>query len=238
MVCADCQNLLSDYLDGDISDRHRREVDEHITNCEPCAVLRDDLARIIEASANLPLHAPSMRVWQNVEREISGGSNVVAGPQAWWNRLSARRYDFSISGRQLVAAAAGVVILASVVFTISMASPGTIPVGDGSWQQIGTNQQTTVIPLAATERREEVNQLQATVNDMAQRLSDRKSQWSPELRATFDKAMAEIDAQIAERQKAYDANGTETTRVPLLTALRSKLHALEEFATVNAKPAK
>ena len=70
MLCAECQNLLSDYLDGDISDRSRKAVGEHLEACAPCENLRDDLARLIEASANLPLHTPSPRVWEAIQREI------------------------------------------------------------------------------------------------------------------------------------------------------------------------
>ncbi len=76
MHCAECQSSLSDFLDGDLGDRARRAVDEHLRACGDCATLREDLARIIEASASLPLHTPSPLVWERIEREISA-SRVV-----------------------------------------------------------------------------------------------------------------------------------------------------------------
>jgi uncharacterized protein YukE len=234
MHCAECQNLLSDFLDGDISDRYRRTVGDHLESCGPCATLRDDLVRIIEASASLPLHTPSPRVWEAIQREIGSGANVVRGPQAWWDRLSARRFDFSVSARELVAAAAGIVVLAGAVWTVSIASPGALPaIGDGWGQMPGGSAPVAALPLSLSQSREEVARFRATVDDMARRVEQRKAGWSSELRETFAKTMAPIDARVAERERAYAADGTEATRAPLMDALREKLRTLDEFALVK-----
>ena len=231
MLCAECQELLSDYLDGDLSDRRRQEVDGHMRDCGRCASLRNDLARIIHASASLPMHTPSERVWEGVRREIGGGS-VVAGPRQWWDRLSARRFDFSISARELVTAAAGLVVLAGTLWAVHVASPGSLP--QVNWSDLGTNQQTTMVPLSMSESREEVANLRRAVDDMTRRLEERQPAWSPELQATYAKTVADLDTRIAEAQKAYDADGgTEATRAPLMDALRDKLRALDEFARVR-----
>jgi len=231
MLCAECQELLSDYLDGDLSDRQRQEADTHMRDCTRCASLRNDLARIIHASASLPLHTPSERVWNGVQREIGGGS-VVAGPRQWWDRLSARRFDFSISARELVTAAAGLVVLDGTLWAVHVASPGSLP--QVNWSELGTNQQANIMPLSMSESREEVANLRQAVDDMTRRLEERQPAWSPELRATYAKTVADLDTRIADAQKAYDADGgTEATRAPLMDALRDKLRALDEFARVR-----
>jgi hypothetical protein len=231
MLCAECQELLSDYLDGDLSDRQRQQADAHMRDCARCASVRNDLARIIHASASLPLHTPSDRVWEGVRREIGGGS-VVAGPRQWWDRLAARRFDFSVSARELVTAAAGLVVLAGTLWAVHVASPGSLP--QVNWSELGANQKTQVMPLSMSESREEVADLQTAVDDMTRRLEERQPAWSAELRATYAKTVADFDARIAECRKAYDADGgTEATRVPLMDALRDKLRALDEFARVR-----
>ena len=230
MQCAECQEILSDYLDGDLSDRQRQQADSHMRDCTRCASVRNDLARIIHASASLPLHTPSDRVWESVRREIGGGS-VVAGPRQWWDRLATRRFDFSVSARELVTAAAGLVVLAGSLWAVHVASPGALPQVD--WSGLGTNQKTQVMPLSMSESREEVADLQRAVDDMTRRLEERQAAWSADLRATYAKNIAEFDARIADAQKAYDADGTEATRVPLMDALRDKLRALDEFARVR-----
>jgi hypothetical protein len=234
MLCAECQNLLSDYLDGDISDRSRKAVGEHLEACAPCETLRDDLARLIEASANLPLHTPSPRVWEAIQREIGGGANVVRGPQSWWQQLSARRFDFSVSAYQLVAAAAAVVVMAGVIWTVTVASPGAVQTLDGRWTEMPTSgSPITAASLSLSQSRAEVERFQATVDDMARRVEQRKAGWSPDLRETFAKTMSPVEALVTERAKAYAADGTEATRGPLMDALREKLRILEEFARVK-----
>jgi hypothetical protein len=230
MHCAECQELLSDYLDGDLSDRQRQEAESHMRDCTLCASVRNDLARIIHASASLPLHTPSDRVWEGVSREIGGGS-VVAGPRQWWDRLSARRFDFSISARELVTAAAGLVVLAGTIWAVHVTSPGSLP--QVNWSELGTNQKAEMRQLSMSESREEVADLRSAVDDMTRRLEERQPAWSPELRDTYAKNMAEFDTRITEAQKAYDADGTENTRAPLMDALRDKLRALDEFARVR-----
>src|SRR4051812_39246743 len=126
MLCAESQNLLSDYLDGELSDARRIAVDAHLRDCARCATLRNDLARIIHASASLPLHTPSPKVWIGIQREIAGRSGVLAGPKSWWDRAGAQRFDFSVSARQLVGAAAAVVVLTGAFLAYRVASPSAL----------------------------------------------------------------------------------------------------------------
>src|SRR5437763_14806079 len=101
MVCAECQDLLSEFVDGSLPERRRESVQGHLRSCPRCRALCDDLAQIIEASSRLPLHTPSGLLWTRIEREIR--STVT---QSWWARLGAQRLDISISARQALAAAA------------------------------------------------------------------------------------------------------------------------------------
>jgi anti-sigma factor RsiW len=231
MLCAECQELLSDYLDGDLSDKQRVSVDGHIRDCARCASLRNDLARIIHASASLTPHTPSTKVWEGIRREIGGGS-VAAGPRAWWDRLGAQRFDVSVSGRHLVAAAAAVVVLAGAFWAVRFAAPSALQ--QGSWEAMATTQKTAPVYLSLSESRAEVQRLREDVDEMTKRLEPRRDGWSVELRATYDRSLSDLDTKIAECSKAYEADGTETTRGPLLDAFRAKFNALEEFARVDA----
>ena len=233
MLCAECQSLLSDLIDGDLAERQRRAVEEHVDACDPCDALRIDLARIVEASRNLPLHTPSPRVWERIEREVAG-SHVVPGPRAWWDRLDARRVDFSVSGKHIAAAAAAVVIGLGTLWTISLASPDALPEVQVSWSKFAAgNQDATAVPLAAVVT--EVDTFRKTVGDMARSVDAKKGAWSPELRDAFDKSLAEIDARIVERERAHEAAQSAETRTALMAVLAEKLELLERFATAGEK---
>ncbi len=233
MVCADCQSLLSDHIDNDLSDRMRREVDTHLASCSSCAVLREDLVRIIDASSSLPLHTPSTEVWTGIERQISSGGTVVAGPISWWDRLGARRFDLSVSARQLAAAAALVVVAGGTLWTIKVASPGSLPNVDVNWNSFATGDGVQPVTLSSNPANEELARFRSTVDAMQHEVELRHQHVSQELRSSFARTLADLDARIAERDRAFAADGTAQSRDLLHDALRAKLNFLDDFARTN-----
>lgn len=233
MLCAECQSFLSDYIDGDLSERVRRAVDQHLRACAGCDSLRIDLGRIVEASASLPLHTPSPRVWERIEREIASGSNVVAGPRSWWDRLEARHVDFSISGKHIAAAAAAVVIGVGTLWTINVTSPGALPQLEVNWGDFNAQNQQAA-PLALAMRDNEIERFRATVDEMTRTVIGKQESWSPELRDAFAKSLVESDARIAEAERAYAASPASATRETLMMALTEKLKTLERFANAGS----
>ncbi len=235
MQCANYQEQLSEFLDGDLGSNDRQEVEKHLRTCAVCSTVRDDLARLIAASANLPLHTPSQAVWTRIEREIGMGK-VVAGPSAWWGRLNARRYDFSVSARQLVAAAATIVVAVGAFWAIQVASPNALPTLDVNWNSMGgPSPSVQATPLAHVTPVDEVVRLRGLVDDMMRTVAETQGSWSLELKSTYLKAVASADARIAENERALAATPTEAAREATLDAYREKLRLLDEFARLAEK---
>lgn len=236
MLCTECQDKLSDYLDNDLNDRERTKIEAHLKTCPPCAVLRDDLARIIEASGQLPLHTPSRNVWERIHAEIAAESNVVAGPQSWWDRFGKRTFNVSFSGRQLAASAAAVVIAVSAFWTIRAAGPTALPAGSADWGNFSTatgKVDATPLAQANAQREAELNQLKSTVDEMARLVSQHQSKWSTELRETFQKKVAELDTRIGDSERAFASDHTENSRNRVFGVYREKLELLDEFAKIG-----
>jgi len=234
MQCAACLEQLSEFLDGDLDDGGRRDIVEHLRSCTGCSTVKDDLARLIAASASLPLHTPSPALWTRIERELAG--NVVRGPSAWWDHLSARRFDFSVTARQIVTAAATILVVAGAVWTIRYASPNALPSVDVNWNTMGgSSPAVQATPLAHVAPVDEVERVRGLVDEMARSVAETESSWSPELRATFRKALAAADARIADGERGLAATPTDATREALLVAYREKLTLLDEFGRLAAK---
>ena len=87
--------------------------------------------------------------------------------------------------------------------------------------------------LANSEKRSEVDRMRSAVDDMEKMLAKREPAWSAELRDTYRKNVADLDAKVGDCQHDYDARGTSTTCDLLIAAYRVKLTALEEFAQVG-----
>jgi hypothetical protein len=236
MQCASYQEQLSEFLDGDLGSNDRQDVEKHLRTCAVCSTVRDDLARLIAASANLPLHTPSQAVWTRIEREIGVGT-VVAGPSVWWGQLNARRYDFSVSARQLVAAAATIVVAVGAFWAIQVASPNALPTLDVNWNTMGgPSQGVQATPLAHVTQVDEVVRLRGLVDDMVRSVAETQSSWSSELKTTYLKAVAAADTGIIDSERAYAAAPSDATRETVLAAYREKLRLLDEFARLAEKP--
>jgi anti-sigma factor (TIGR02949 family) len=74
----DCEHIwreLSNYLDGDISEEVRREVEAHVAQCKHCAALLDSAHNVLvlvadERRMELPLGF-NARLRERLERELS-----------------------------------------------------------------------------------------------------------------------------------------------------------------------
>ncbi|HJZ63430.1 MAG TPA: anti-sigma factor [Candidatus Acidoferrum sp.] len=79
----DCKHIwreLSNYLEGDISDEVRREIEAHVAQCRHCAALLDSTHNILvlvadERRMELPVGF-NTRLRQRLEKEMA-----ISGPQ-------------------------------------------------------------------------------------------------------------------------------------------------------------
>jgi hypothetical protein len=234
MVCVECQELLSEFIDGDLRDRKREAVAEHLGSCPRCQALCDDLAKIIEASSHLPLHTPAAGVWSRIEREISSG----AGRATWWDRLAARRLDFTVTAQHVVSAAAALVVCAGIIGAVGYTSPGSLPRVEVNWSAFDSHSSATLRPQYLSRAQpaipEEIDAVRASVEEMHRGVERRQAEWSPELRAAFAKGIAAVDASLAERERDLSAAPSDPARRErLVAAYREKLNFLEYFAKVR-----
>src|SRR5262245_7344081 len=114
MNCNDCQELISDYVDGELEPGAQTKIENHLADCEPCRAVRDDLLQIVHFSRQLPLHTPSAVVWSRIQEQLEEEQpkTFASRLRAWWGRTQSRAFHFSIP--QFAAMAAVFVIMATV----------------------------------------------------------------------------------------------------------------------------
>jgi anti-sigma factor RsiW len=82
MQCERARELLSPYLDGELSAEERRAVAAHIEGCRSCSAQADDFQRIArtlaEAGREPPPKALALRLRANLAREAGGGGERIA----------------------------------------------------------------------------------------------------------------------------------------------------------------
>src|SRR5437763_6178907 len=114
MVCTQCQEFISDYIDGLLELGEQTKVEGHLADCEPCRAVRDDLLQIVHFSHQLPEQAPSTALWSRIESELAQERPTGAAGRLglWWARLRAQHFNLSLP--QLAASAAALTIILSI----------------------------------------------------------------------------------------------------------------------------
>lgn len=78
--CEKCQPLISGYLDKELDESSRREVERHLAGCPRCKADYDKMARIIAATDRLRVEIPPDEVWDSF---ILGAYNRIERKTGW-----------------------------------------------------------------------------------------------------------------------------------------------------------
>lgn len=221
MFCNQCQELVSDYIDGALELGEQLQVERHLADCEACRAVRDDLLQIVHFSRQLPLQTPSGAVWSRIRSEVDSQQ-----PASVWYRtarrlstMRSRHFDMSIP--QLVASAAALVIVASVtVALLRRQGPVDLTTTGGS-----ATQEKSLLS------HRDVAQMEEKINELAQTVEQRKRTWDPELREAFQRNMIYVDQSLAECHHDLDANpADDLSQELMLGAYREKMRLLASFS--------
>jgi hypothetical protein len=101
---------LSDYLDGELDRDQRAACEAHLAGCDDCSRTLEELRVVVARAGTLPPPALDRDLWSEIEPRLRG--RVLGLPSAAeWRERFARR--FSLSGGQLVAAAAALMVVSA-----------------------------------------------------------------------------------------------------------------------------
>jgi anti-sigma-K factor RskA len=223
MVCNECQELISDYIDGELELGEQVKIERHLGDCEPCRAVRDDLLQIVHFSHQLPEHSPSGALWARIQSDLKEQqpAGVWSRAGAWWNRIKSRQFDLSIPQMAAAAAALAIVISLGVIAlrqnaatnVTSLASSVTAP--DSQMQ-----------PLSNSD----LQQLEKQISSLSATIEQRKIDWDPQLRVKFEKNMTLIEQSLAEcRHQLSDNPGDDISQELMLNAYREKVRLLEDL---------
>jgi len=223
MICKQCQEHISDYIDGLLELGEQVKIERHLADCEPCRAVRDDLLQIVHFSHQLPEHAPSGALWARIQSDIAEEqpAGLLSRAGAWWAQLKTRNFNLSIP--QMVASAAALAIIISV---------GVLITG----RDVAPDQSTvaSVADVKANNLQRlsnpDIQQLEQDVSRLSETIEQRKSAWNPELRAAFDRNMYYINQSLAEcRHQLNDNPSDDVSQELMLNAYREKVRLLEGF---------
>jgi hypothetical protein len=231
MNCEKCQDLISDLLDGALSQQDQITLNSHLEECLGCTDVRDDLQAIVgfcrahrgEYSAPPNEKALWLRIRNMIEADATREVAAPATRRSFWKDWIGRSWELSFP--QLAASAAAIVLVVAL----------STVVGLRRFQAGSVTTQTPVedrnLSLAAANLRSRISQQQQAIDYWNQRVEYNKARWNPEMRETFDRNLKVIDQAVNNSFEALSNDPhDEVSEEMLNAALNEKLSLLKEFA--------
>jgi putative zinc finger protein len=221
MFCNQCQELLSEYIDGALELGEQVNLERHLGDCEPCRAVRDDLLQIVHFSQQLPLQSPSTRLWPRIQSGVEElRPSFWSWPLRWFARLGTLNFNLSVP--QIIAGAAALTIVVSIGVIVSRRDSVPVPISTATHFVAPGD----VTPLS----RADMQQLERQINRLSETVELQKDSWDPALRTAYERNLLYIDQSLVEcRHQLKDNPADDVSQELMLAAYREKVRLLEGF---------
>ena len=209
---------LSDYLDDDLGTRERRRVDAHVSRCEPCSTLLEELRLVADQSFRLDEPSePARDLWPEIQTRLVRRKDPAPGAWGTWGWRP-------VGLRPMV----GVALAGSVVLALAITFGWlTISDHDTSVALVPTVNRAVTVPTGASDQQyaETLAGLRRAVHS---KLTD-----DPRLLDVIEENLATIDVAIANYRDALTKSPDDVDLRGRISAARQrKLDVLREAATL------
>jgi hypothetical protein len=236
MNCEKCQESLSEFLDGTLGYSEHAAVGAHLASCPSCDAARADFHAIIAVArdARGQLFAPTdeRALWLRVRDEVEAESRPVraaAASEGFWTRLFGRRFELSLP--QLAAGAAALVFAVASATALVVRYAATDE-GTAARLAKGAAATTTVRRVVSddTYPRTYLEPHEASLRYWEQRVEARKANWSPRMRASFDRSVYVLDQSVSDSLSDLSRNPHDEVAEEMLNAaIRDKIELMRDF---------
>jgi anti-sigma factor RsiW len=239
MNCEKCQELISDFLDGALSDDDRRSLDAHLEECLSCDSVRHELDSIVtycrdhrgEYDAPPNERALWLRIRNTIESQrgvrglAAAGSSGTGEVIGWVSRLFNRQWELSLP--QMAAAAVAIAICVSLVTVLGMRS------FQSTSNVAGTDESASSRARLANAGSidERMKLRQQVIDHWSKRVEQRKALWNAQTRGAFERNLLVIDQAVYAFREELQRNPHDQVSAEMLDAAMSdKMDLLSEFS--------
>jgi anti-sigma factor RsiW len=244
MNCEKCQELLSDFLDGALSDAESASFSAHLEECLGCYHVHTEMDSILsfcrdtrgEYDAPPNEHALWLRIRNTIESQpfapAASHYQEKARHESWLKQALGRSWQLSF--RQMVTAVATIVIFASLATVLGIrglkTNPGAtndLPVSVGPTVAVA-DMKNGPKPFEADNK---IVLQQQEMNYLIRVVDQHKGHWNPQVRNDFERNLTLLDQTVSESlQKLSQHPHDEVTEEMLNAALNDKIELLKEFS--------
>lgn len=225
MFCNECQEQLSDYIDGFLELGEQVKLERHLSDCELCRVVRDDLLQIVHFGRHLPQQTPSGAIWTRIRAGIEAErpAGLPSRVRSWWLMMQGRYFNLNLP--QLAASALALAIVVSAAIL-------TMRQGDSGEPGTMTSAVAAIPSGANLLSNSDIKDLEQRIEMLKSEVDRRKESWAPEVRMAFERNMVNVDQSLVECRNGLSNNPSdEFSQDLMLNAIREKMRVLEGFAS-------
>jgi len=227
---------LSEYLDGDLTERDRRELERHLEGCSEC---RDTLASLTDLKARaqaLPRIAPATDLWPQIAARLPATPRPSRA-SSWLGRR------LSLSLPQMAGMALGLMVLSAgiawwmvgrapwlVTREPSAAAGRPLAVGSGPAAPSPT-ESSTIASASFVDARYD-----ATIAELQRTLEQGRDRLDPKTIRVLEKNLAIIDRAVTDARRAVDADPSSVyLREHLASMMKQKVDLLRQAAVLASQ---
>lgn len=242
MNCENCQELLSEFIDGELEEKVSAEIETHLSLCAECAELHEDFAGILLVcdkkdltEDTTPTNPQAMwcRINNIIEAEIKSELAKEEKVQLEKSLVEKRRF-WSFSFSQIAASIIGIAVISSVLTFVGLRNSSVTEVSSQASQQTLFEKALSKIGLADTPqqaRDRRMREQQVAIDYWNKRVESRRNQWDKNIREAFDRNLREVNQVVTEYHEILQTNPQDDLSGEMLdSAMREKMELLREFS--------
>jgi len=220
--------ILSDYVDGELSPPETEELEAHLNGCAACASLLGDLQEVRARARSLTELVPARDLWPEITRAIQGPAQrdpqvIELRPGAEPPETRSPRRGFKISYIQAAAAGLVLALFSGTLGALLSGGPSPPPVATVETPSPWVELVSSASP-GLGEAAREVARLEGL-------LMEYRDQLEPETARILEKNLAVIDLAIQESVQALESDpGNAYLESHLARSVEIKANYLREAA--------
>jgi len=242
MNCEKCQELISDFLDGALSDDDRKTLDAHLDECLSCYNVREELDSIVtycrdhrgEYDAPPNERALWLRILNTIESQRGGvralaaaGSSTTGQALNWLSAIFNRQWELTLP--QIAAGVVAIAVFVSLVTVLGLRSIQTQRLAGTTDQAKSLSSMTTASHAGNLDER--IKPRQQVIEYWNKRIEQRKALWSAQTREAFERNLQVIDQAVYDFREELQRNPNDQVSSEMLdAALNDKMDLLSEFS--------
>lgn len=244
MNCEKSKELISAFIDGELSDSESGSLGEHFSICPDCSKLYDDCASIVgfcgeELSGDsIPPNSQALwcRINNIIESEIEETRSAEEAEESVKIGKGAFARAFTFSTAQLVASVISIAIVSSLLTIVGIKNFSAPDAGLVGFEAEPSVFEKVLARLGVSETSAEkanrrLVERKSAIDYWKQRVSKRRIEWDSDTRVTFDRNMDVIDKAVKQYTMLLKENPHDEISTEMLdSALNEKMELLREFS--------